>query len=271
MPEECTLLTAEESNGLGELTFLHPPGTFALTPASLIALQAIAQNQNLLSGSGLDWGSGVGCLAIAACRIPRVTCVTGLEMSAANVAIAQENARLNGVAEKAEFVEADSYEPRQAEQKSRMAALRGKIDFLIANPPSSETGDGFGYRRAILQGAREFLRDGAVVFLSVSFQYGPDRVRDLCARFPQFSFRRVLAATKWVPFDVARPDLLVCLELYAEEERKGGIPYLFPDRTNSDHTYLNARTVLARFFETGESPLTRWQSLLFDFRNGAGD
>ena len=247
MPEECTLLTAEESNGLGELTFLHPPGTFALTPASLIALQAIAQNQNLLAAQA--WTGGARWRSVA---------------------IAQENARLNGVAEKAEFfVEADSYEPRQAEQKRRMAALRGKIDFLIANPPSSETGDGFGYRRAILQGAREFLRDGAVVFLSVSFQYGPDRVRDLCARFPQFSFRRVLAATKWVPFDLARPDLLVCLELYAEEERKGGIPYLFPDRTKSDHTFLNARTVLARFFETGESPLTRWQSLLFDFRNGA--
>ena len=84
MSEERTRLSAEESNGLGELTFLHPPGTFALTPASVTALHAIAQNQNLLSGSGLDWGTGVGCLAIAACRIPSVTCVTGLEISAAN-------------------------------------------------------------------------------------------------------------------------------------------------------------------------------------------
>jgi len=270
MPEERTRLLAEELNGLGELTFLHPPGTFALTPASMTALHAIAQNQNLLSGSGLDWGTGVGCLAIAACRIPSVTCVTGLEISAANVVSAQENARLNGVAEKIEFVEADSYQPTSTERKNRMASLRGKIDFLIANPPSSEADDGFGYRRAILRGACEFLRDGAVVFLSVSFQYGPDRVRDLCARFPQFSFRRVLAASAWMPFDLARPDLLACLKLYAEEEGKGGTPYVFPDRKN-DRTFLNARTALARFFETGESPLTKWQSLLFDFRSHAGD
>ena len=179
---------------------------------------------------------------------------------------AQENARLNGVAEKVEFVEADSYQPTSTEHRSRMAALRGKIDFLIANPPSSEADDGFGYRRAVLRGACEFLRDGAVVFLSVSFQYGPERVRDLCARFPQFSFRRVLAASAWAPFDLARPDLLACLKLYAEEEGKGGTPYVFPDRKN-DRTFLNARTALARFFETGESPLTKWQSLLFDFRS----
>ena len=270
MAEERTRLTAEESNGLGELTFLHPLGTFALTPASLIALQAIAQNQHLLSGSGLDWGSGGGCLAIAACGIPSVTCVTGLEISLANVAIAQENARLNGVTKKAEFMEADSYEPKSGQQQNRVTALRGKIDFLIANPPSSEADDGFGYRRAVLRGAREFLRDGAVVFLSVSFQYGQDRARDLCIRFPEFSFRGVLAATEWVPFDIARPDLLACLKLYAEEEGKGGTPYVFPDR-KSDHTFVNARTALARFFETGESPLTKWQSLLFDFRSGTGD
>jgi hypothetical protein len=53
MEEGRTRFPAEESNGLGELTFVHPPRTFALTLASLIALQAIAQNQHLLSGSDL--------------------------------------------------------------------------------------------------------------------------------------------------------------------------------------------------------------------------
>jgi len=45
---------------------------------------------------------------------------------------------------------------------------------------------------------------------------------------------------------------------------------VFPDRKN-DRTFLNARTALAHFFKTGESPLTKWQSLLFDFRSHAED
>ena len=59
LEEGRTRFPAEESNGLGELTFLHPPRTFALTPASLIALQAIAQNQHLLSGSDLGMDRAV--------------------------------------------------------------------------------------------------------------------------------------------------------------------------------------------------------------------
>jgi len=59
MEEGRTRFPAEESNGLGELTFFHPPRTFALTPASLIALQAIAQNQHLLSGSDLGMDRAV--------------------------------------------------------------------------------------------------------------------------------------------------------------------------------------------------------------------
>ena len=270
MQQGKTVFAAHDSRGLGEFVFLHPPGTFALTPASLIALRAIAENQSLLRGVGLAWGSGVGCLGIAACRIPSVTRVVGLELSASNVAVARENAWRNGVAEKAEFVEADSYAPKITEGRDLLAALRGKGDFLIANPPSSDGDDGFGYRRAVLSGAHEFLRDAAVVFLSVSFQYGPGRVRDLCVRFPEFSFRCVLASTEWVPFDLRRPDLLDCLKLYAEEEHKGGMPYIFPDGRKREGAFMDARAALARFFETGENPLTKWQSLLFQFRVGAG-
>ena len=59
--EETTIL-APFMRGLGEIQITHPPNTFAITPASLVTLEAIAGNKHLLTGKGLDWGSGTGCL-----------------------------------------------------------------------------------------------------------------------------------------------------------------------------------------------------------------
>src|SRR5437660_11819394 len=106
-----TTLTEEMTGGLGELRIRHPAGTFALTPASRIALQAIGKHQGLLSGHGLDWGSGTGSLAIAAAKVPGVQKVVGLEIAEGNVAVARENAQDNGVAGKVTFVLSDSYSP----------------------------------------------------------------------------------------------------------------------------------------------------------------
>ncbi len=76
----------------------HPtPGTFAITPASIISIQAIGQHQYLLRGIGSDWGSGVGGLAIATAKIPAVTQLLGMEISEANVDTTLANARLNKV------------------------------------------------------------------------------------------------------------------------------------------------------------------------------
>jgi hypothetical protein len=131
-----TALNADATGGLGEIHIFHPSRTFALTPASRIAIQAIGNCQHPLAGSGLDWGSGTGCLAI-------------------------------------------------------------------------------------------------------SYQYGRQRVEGLSQRIPGFSYGGVLASTDWVPFDLQRPDLLHCLELYAEEERRGGLHYVFLHPEIPD-VYLNA-------------------------------
>ena len=72
--EESTV-TPQMTGGLCELRICHPAGTFALTPASRISLQAIGEHQTLLAGRGIDWGTGTGCLAIAAAKIARVESV----------------------------------------------------------------------------------------------------------------------------------------------------------------------------------------------------
>lgn len=262
-PAEETTVTTEMTCGLPALSIRHPPGTFALTPASLISLQAIGKHRELLAGHGLDWGSGTGCLAIAAAKIPAVRSVVGLEICEANLAVAHENAPRNGVSDKVAFILSDSYSPRNHDDRVHLQALAGKVSFILANPPSSEGDDGFGYRRIVLAGARTLLERDGVVFLSISQQYGPARVERLCQGVPGFVHSGVLSSTDWVAFDLARPDLLHCLHSYAEEECRGGLEYAFRHPGERHDKIIGARAALAHFEVTGQSPLSKWQALLF--------
>lgn len=255
---------ADVTRGLGPFEFHHPPGTFALTPASRISLQAIWDHQPLLRGTGLDWGSGVGCLGIAAARIPAVDRVVGLELSEANVQVAVVNAARNDVAHKTSFLQADSYTPFVVEDRANLSAFAGQMGFILANPPSSDGDDGFEFRRVVLRGAKEFLAPGGVVFLSISYQYGARRIERLTEEINGFVHEGVLSSTDWVPFDLSRPDLLRCLENYAAEECRGGDPYAFldPERPGGEPA-MTAEAALACFRRTGLSPRSKWQTHLF--------
>jgi SAM-dependent methyltransferase len=260
-----TRLATETTGALGAMEILHPAGTFAPSPASVIAVRAIAENQKLLAGIGIDWGCGTGCLAIAAARIAAVRNVVGLDIVEANVASARSNAASNGVAEKTEFMVSDSYTPASAADCRRLDSLRGKVDFIVANPPASAGDDGFGYRRVVLEGAQAFLSAGGVVFLNISLQYGPERLTRLVEDVPGFLHRRAIASTAWVPFDLSRPDLLECLEEYAREESRGGLEYSFTSADLAGSEMMNARSALAHFRDSGQSPLSKWQTHLFEF------
>ncbi len=165
-----TVLTGETTPGLGEMEIKHPSGTFAVTPASLASLCAIGTHQQLLSGNGLDWGAGAGILSIAAVRIEGVAKVYGMEIVAANVEVARENAGLNGVEGKTEFFHSDSFSPLVDSDRETVGAFKGNVQFVLANPPSSEGDDGFDFSRRVLRESRDFLVDGGVVFLSISYQ-----------------------------------------------------------------------------------------------------
>ncbi len=256
-----SLVEGSSTNGLGAISIAHPPGTFALTPASLVAIDAIASNQDRLSGSGVDWGTGSGCLAILASRIETVDLVIGLDMVPANVEIAGINALQNGAKEKTRFMVADSYLPQSEADRDCLQRLRGRTDFILANPPASDCGDGFDFRRVVLDGGREHLKPGGVVFLNISSQYGGERIHRLVEDVPGYEYDGIASTTDWTHFDLRRPDLLRSLRLYAAEEKRGGYPYEF--RGLGTNRPESAQAALLAFETNGTSPMMMWQTHLF--------
>ncbi len=264
--------TIEESNtnGLGKFVFQHPEGSFALTPASRIVLQAITQNQNLLFGKGIDWGCGTGCLAITAARIEAVTRIIGLDISEENIRAARQNIRANSVEGKVEVEPSDSYAPKTASGRRKLDAYKKQTQFILANPPASEGDDGFEYRRIVLREGRPYLKEGGVVLLGISYQYGKKRIETLAQQIKGYTYGGTLSSTGWVAFDLLRSDLFHCLETYVEEERRGGIEYQFQNPDVAGDSRMNAEEAFAWHQRTGKSPLSKWQTHLFIFEICAG-
>jgi hypothetical protein len=114
-----------------------------------------------------------------------------------------------------------------------------------------------------MSGARAYLRQGGLVLLNISFQYGSDRVMEL-ARLDGFRYEGVAATTDWVPFDLGRAELLDCLKIYALEEEKGGVGYAFGEDGSSGRI-IDAREAFANFRRHGVSPLSKWQTHSFRY------
>ena len=263
MTQDITEIPVPPALGPEPIRIHHPEGAFVPTPASRVALQAIGLQADRIRGRGLDWGSGAGLLAIGAARIAGVEEVLGLELEPRNVRAARDNARRNRVDQKVRFLESDSYRPVSPEGRRALDQLRGATDFMVANPPSSSpVGDGFEFRRVVVRGAPRYLKPGGVLFLSVSIQYGMDRVRGLLRETPGFRYDRVAASSDWVPFDLKRPDLLDNVLTYASEEERGGFRYSFRDPRDPESP-MTAVEAWNLFQATGENPLSRWQSHLF--------
>lgn len=263
--KETSVLGNEDTYGLGELVIGHPHGTFALTAASRVMLQAIASHQGLLHGTGIDWGSGVGGLAILAAKIASVSAVYGLEIFEQNIDAAVENARVNNVSHKVRFLWSDSYTPYRHEDRLKLEALKGSIDFIVSNPPSSEGDDGFTFRRIVLQGARDYLKKGGIVLLNISFQYGAERIRSLTAQMPEYTYRGIVATTEPEPFDLARQDLLDCVRQYVNEEQNGKTPYTFIGEGGDENCLISAQEAFERYEKYAVSPLSKWQTHLFEY------
>jgi len=76
--------------------------------------------------TALDFGTGTGCIAIAlAVKCPGAR-ITALDVSAEALTLARQNAELNKVAGRIEFLEGDGF--------TALASLKG-LDLIVSNPP----------------------------------------------------------------------------------------------------------------------------------------
>jgi hypothetical protein len=255
-----SVVTIEATGGLGPISIEVPGGRQTITPASRMAVAAVGANAGLLAGRGLDWGSGTGLLAIGAARIDTVDRVLGLELHAADVAIAKANAERNAVGVKTQFIHTDSYAAVDADEQPEIDEFLSRTDFLVANPPASRTGDGLDWRREALRGGLDFLIDGAPVLVQISYQYAAARIERLVDDVPGYRYEGLAGTSEWIPFDQARPDLATQLVEYARVEAEGGAAYTFSDEAGG---HLSATDALERYRATGESPLSKWQMHLF--------
>ncbi|GAB5359395.1 hypothetical protein AAMO2058_000540200 [Amorphochlora amoebiformis] len=118
-----------------------------MSAASDIALEGVLTLEKRLRGVGLDWGTGIGHLALACAQSDKVDKVYGFDINQENIECAKVNAVCNGLSHKTQFIAADSYSPLDPKYNNLFSTL--KLDFIVSNPPASdlETSDGFDFRR----------------------------------------------------------------------------------------------------------------------------
>lgn len=244
------MIVIDDVGVLGPVEVELASGGGPVTPASRVCARSVVHRRDLLSGVGIDWGTGTGLLAILAARIPGVERMVAIDVDPTAVEVARRNARRNGCADQVDVVRADLFEAFDPDGRERLDALEGNAGFLLANPPHSEEGDGLEWRRRVLHGARRFLVPGAPVLLQVSAHYGEERLRGLAGS--GYHFVETVTSSGWVPFDLRREDLRRALGIYVAEEERGGLPYAF--RLNG------GGIATAREVASGAGiPLTRWQ------------
>lgn len=234
------------------------PGTFHPSPASWLTSMVVAKHADRWKGIGLDWGCGVGGLALLCARQDGVTRMLGLDYDAPNVEISRRNATENGLAHKAAFHQADSYSAFDDAGRKDLESLRYGLDFVVANPPASSGDDGFSYRRRVLLEACPFLKEGGlVVFQALSF-YGLPRVRAAADEANRhwadsqehssspaptarcrYRFLGVAGSSRWMELGVGLGtySMKAQVEMYGRHEAGGGARYYCgPDRRTGEHS-----------------------------------
>lgn len=139
----------------------------------------------------LDLGTGTGCILLSCLAdMPAATGI-GTDISLAALVVAEENARVLGLADRAGFRNSDWF-----------AEVPDRFDLIVSNPPyiaASEVpdlspevrqwephqalspgGDGLAAYRAIIAGAPPRLLKGGRLILEIGWTQGPD-VAGLCA------------------------------------------------------------------------------------------
>eukprot|EP00466_Bigelowiella_natans_P004892 jgi/Bigna1/143262/aug1.77_g17970 len=270
-----------------ELNIEATEGSFKLSPASAISLEAVKNLRRDLHGVGLDWGTGVGLLALACAQLDSVDFMYGFDIEEENIQCSIENSRKNGLGDKALFLIADSTDP--FDPKEREAFRDKRLDFVVANPPASDmaTTDGFEFRsaadimaiindkkyapfRIVLRDALRHLKPGGIVALQALSYYGHDRVSSACSdNMSGYAYEGIAASTDWVSLwndEESESILKQQVSGYAQEEARGGERYYchpLSVEDGHDGALMTATETVENVIAKGLVPLGKWQVHLF--------
>lgn len=147
----------------------------------------------------LDIGTGSGCIAISLAKYIKAAKVTAIDISEEALNTAKENAVLNSVSERVEFVHSNLFEK---------LTLENKFDCIVSNPPYIPTkdiyelqpevrlfepfgaldggNDGYYFYKAIIKKSPQFLKKNAVL----AFEVGIGQARTI-AQLMQEDFEEV--------------------------------------------------------------------------------
>ncbi|HAP03148.1 MAG TPA: peptide chain release factor N(5)-glutamine methyltransferase [Lachnospiraceae bacterium] len=132
----------------------------------------------------LDLCTGSGCIAISIAKLAGAS-VTATDISEKALAVAERNARENGVC--VHFYKGDLYQALPSDEK---------YDIIVSNPPYIRTdvietletevkdfeprialdgtADGLAFYRRIIAGADEYLKPGGLIFFEIGYDQGAD-------------------------------------------------------------------------------------------------
>jgi release factor glutamine methyltransferase len=143
--------------------------------------------ERLAEGRAVDLCTGSGCVAIAFALKRRGWHVTGIDLSAAAVAVARKNAQSAGLFQGIEFLEGDLFAPLPADEKFHL---------ITANPPYIPSGviptldigirqfephlaldggvDGLTVTKRLVEESTKYLLPSGVLALEIGYDQGPE-------------------------------------------------------------------------------------------------
>lgn len=171
------------------LSFSVGPGVLVPRQETELLVETVIQwcQEYVQKAAILDIGTGSGCIAVSLAHYLPDSCIMAVDKMPDAIAIAEKNARSNGVAGRVRFIQSDLF--------GRLAGE--KFDVIVSNPPYIRKGDisglqkevrchepaealdggndGLDFYRAIIKEAPGFLKRGGML----AFETGYDQAGDV--------------------------------------------------------------------------------------------